>query len=224
MGIFCFRKNGTGGQAAHASARRPRSSPAAGPSATLRPVPRLMPKPLHGIALLALLRHARAEIGILHVEAAQDEVLREVGVLHVGELCHARCFGDASDMRGPQRTGHCTSGFCGASGACCRVGLTDGPCDGTMGCSEHQCCVSATSKARPVARANTPSPPPLPPLSECAIERITYEVGHSQHDAMGDKMIEILIHVEPWRPDSTVRLVYQQHDLSGACVLCPIAL
>ena len=57
--------------------------------------------------------------------------------------------------------------------------------------------------------------PPLPPLSECAIARVTYEIGRMRHDSLGDKIYEVLVKVEPWRPLSYVRLVYHQTNVEG---------
>ena len=50
-------------------------------------------------------------------------------------------------------------------------------------------------------------------VSECAIERIEYEIGKQRHDALGDKEYEVVVHVEPWRAESLVKLVYHQQDL-----------
>lgn len=125
------------------------------------------------------------------------------------QLCHQQCFGARIGVG----TGRCKTGFCG-SGLCCKLGLVAPPCDGKMGCKGFQCCVDVTetdSKAETAEflRQYAPTPPPLPPLSECAIERIEYEIGEIRHDEVGDEEFEVVLHVEPWHPNSIVKLSYE---------------
>lgn len=146
-------------------------------------------------------------------------------VQHANEMCHASCYGNR-----PMSSGGCLSGFCG-DGACCKQGLTMPPCDGNMGCNGFQCCTdlavinakAAGAGAAGTAAAGTPgasiapaaTPPPLPPLSECGIFRIEYEIGRERHDELGDQEYEVIVRVEPWRPASFVKLVYHQTGLEN---------
>ena len=86
-----------------------------------------------------------------------------------------------------------------------------------MGCDGFQCCtdlgVTPAGGSSAFSGAFAPPPPPLPPLSECAIERIEYEIGKQRHDELGDKEYEVIVRVEPWRAASIVKLVYHQIDL-----------
>ena len=84
-----------------------------------------------------------------------------------------------------ETSGWCTSGWCGTGMACCELGIFNRPpCDGsTMGCAGHRCCAAAAQAAAghatPTVAARVappPSAPPAPPLSECAIARVTYEI------------------------------------------------
>ena len=127
-----------------------------------------------------------------------------------------------------ETSGICTSGFCGTNAACCEKGIFGRPpCDGhTMGCDGHRCCVPLPAlKTSPAHTASVstsvapPAPPPWPPLSECAIARVTYEIGKTRHDAFGDKVFEVIVRVEPWRPGSIVKLTYHQEDLEGGQTL-----
>lgn len=148
--------------------------------------------------------------------------------LNRGQLCHASCFGN-----GLKHNGHCPSGFCG-DGACCQEGLALPPCDGVMGCTGFQCCADETTGTVDVADAHVgvgqaqtapsagiigqglnsvPPPPPLPPLSECAISRVEYEIGKQRHDALGDKEYEVLVRIEPWRPESLIKLEYHETNV-----------
>lgn len=141
-------------------------------------------------------------------------------VLNEHRPCQQACFGYHSKIV----NGHCPTNFCGA-GACCQRGVDSGPpCDGRqMGCDGVKCCVAAVAAgvappSSSKSAKHTPSPPrppPSPPLSECAIARVTYEIGRMRHDEFGDKVYEVLVHVEPWRPESVVKLTYHQHDIAG---------
>lgn len=138
-------------------------------------------------------------------------------IANEGVLCHGKCLNPNYE-----KTGECPSGFCGA-GACCQLGSVKPPCNGlSMGCDGFKCCsrvapVSSSNGLAPGAAASSPPPmmPPLPPLSECAIARVTYEIGRMRHDAFGDKVFEVLVKVEPWRPLSYVTLIYHQTNVDG---------
>ena len=146
-------------------------------------------------------------------------------VSNAGVDCHEKCGWSGPTGLNRQHDGHCPSDFCGA-GACCKKGLISSPCNGTMGCDGRQCCVrvpqlplpppSAAAAVVLTARSREPPtpPPPLPPLSECSIERIQYEVLRSSHDHVGDKMYQVALHVEPWRLGSIVYLTYRQTGLA----------
>ena len=58
-------------------------------------------------------------------------------------------------------------------------------------------------------------PSPSPPLSECVIERITYEVVGSRETDRGEQQLQVAIHVEPWRPSSYITLFFRQYGLAA---------
>ena len=144
----------------------------------------------------------------------------EAAVLNLGLHCHEKCGWEGVNGHS-KHDGYCPL-FCGAGGACCKKGIVSLPCDGNIGCIDGQCCVAVaqqpTASVPPTSHAGLPkissNPPPLPPLSECAIERITFEVLRSGHDLVGDKMYQVAVNVEPWRLDSFVFLTFRQAGLA----------
>ncbi len=160
----------------------------------------------------ALHAHANCFCPPSHMLGLAALLLPLTAIQHSNEMCHAACFGSRTAVL----SGHCRSGFCG-DGACCKQGLKMPPCDGAMGCDGFQCCTdladTGSSVDDEVTGTTLPPPPPLPPLSECAILRIEYEIGKQRHDELGDKEYEVIVRVEPWRPASLVKLVYHQTGL-----------
>ena len=125
-------------------------------------------------------------------------------IANEGVLCHGKCLNPNYE-----KTGECPSSFCGA-GRCCQLGSSQAAlCNGlSMGCDGFKCCAcgSRLTLEGPPAwcsckLSSSADDAAIAPLSECAIARVTYEIGRMRHDAAGDKVFEVLVKVEPklWR-------------------------
>ena len=76
-----------------------------------------------------------------------------------GTGCYRQCQIDATS------SGRCKTDFCGMGDVgCCRIGVQQAPCDGTVGCDGFQCC-SVLHRPPPAPLVPPPpaSPPPLVP-------------------------------------------------------------
>ena len=126
-------------------------------------------------------------------------------------------------------TGQCHTNFCStrlfAPGtmvkACCKRGVKEYPCDGTVGCAAGNCCTAM--KAVPAPLAPPPPPPPLPsprPLTDeearaasmqaCDFAALRFKLGKITEQDHGARVqgeytsSAAQIHVTPWVPELRV--------------------
>lgn len=107
--------------------------------------------------------------------AALPLVLAADTFSNAGLLCKAPCHMDGL-------TGACHTNFCGtrlfAPGktvACCKLGVKQSPCDGTVGCHQDNCCTALTYTQSPALPP--PPPPPRPPPHYATAEDATLMAG-----------------------------------------------
>ena len=107
--------------------------------------------------------------------AALPLVLAADTFSNAGLLCKAPCHMDGL-------TGACHTNFCGtrlfAPGktvACCKLGVKQSPCDGTVGCHQDNCCTAVTYTQSPALPP--PPPPPRPPPHYATAEDATLMAG-----------------------------------------------
>ena len=117
-----------------------------------------------------------------------DDYAVETFLQNEGKLCHTPCEmlppgAVAGQPRWPGDTavsnpeGYCKTAFCGVGlVGCCKQGLAQHPCDGTVGGAEHQVCTfTHTPPAPPSPPPPLPPPPPGATLT-CGLTTITFEV------------------------------------------------
>lgn len=143
--------------------------------------------------------------------------LARTELAHAGGMCHIPCNMDG-------RTGTCHTAFCGTGPGvgCCKQGLAQAPCDGIMGCLDHQCCTSTVDsqqhadpiKYGQIKYAPPPPPPPqaAPSYSEqqCPEGKVAFRVLQSAH-LMGSKSGSYMVGVSPWQEYLNVVLLFRSH-------------
>ena len=139
-----------------------------------------------------------------------DAYAVETFLQNEGKLCHQPCEmlplgAVAGQPRWPGDTavehpeGYCKTAFCGVGlVGCCKRGLAQPPCDGTVGGAEHQACAYTH---RPPAPPSPPPPAPTPPPGAtltCGLTTVTYEVK-AVESLGGMRGSSAEVAVEPWQ-------------------------
>jgi len=151
------------------------------------------------------------------------------GIAHSGEQCHIPCAMDG--ISGTCHTSHCGTGNVG----CCKRGLVQPPCDGTIGCPTHQCCslVSASQAAAPPPAILLSALPPMssrvsePKVLEededrtaaaswndehhCAQARLEYQQQAGAAIRDGFKTSSASVGIAPWYEGLRVVLLFNSH-------------
>ena len=126
-------------------------------------------------------------------------------------------------------TGLCHTSWCstrlfapGKTVACCKRGLKEAPCDGTVGCAAGNCCTAMKAQPMPFA---PPPPPPLPPpprpmteeeakalarAHDCDFAQLRFKLGKITERDQGTRVkgeyvsSAAQVWVTPWVPELTV--------------------
>ena len=128
--------------------------------------------------------------------------------------CHVQCHMDG-------KSGQCRTSFCGGpieAVGCCKLGLIQPPCDGTLGCKNVQCCAAMHASPSPPPMPPPPPPPPnygaeeqaMVTAAQCSFGSLSYELGKTS-ELNGFASAQAIVGVMPWSDQLEVTVLLQPH-------------